>query len=241
MNSEEARKILELYRLENPDAADPQVAEALEFMRDDPELRRWFEQSCAFHAALREKFKAIPVPAGLKEAIVARNNIIYPAWWQKPVWFAAAAVLVLFFSLAILWVQPRAKDRFSDYRARMVRTALRQYRMEIVTNDLNEVRRFLEQRGAPSDYALPPGLEKLALTGGASLKWRGNPVSMVCFDRGDRQMLFLFVMDRSAVKDAPRSGPEYDGLRNDRRYEPLCQRICLMVEVRVDLVHVVDR
>jgi hypothetical protein len=26
---------------------------------------------------------------------------------------------------------------------------------------------------------------------------------MVCFDRGDGRMLYLFVMDRSAVKDAP--------------------------------------
>ena len=31
---------------------------------------------------------------------------------------------------------------------------------------------------------------------------------MVCFDRGDRQMLFLFVLGRSALKDAPSTAAE---------------------------------
>ena len=30
---------------------------------------------------------------------------------------------------------------------------------------------------------------------------------MVCFDRGDRQMLYLFVMNRSAVQDPPSASP----------------------------------
>jgi hypothetical protein len=31
---------------------------------------------------------------------------------------------------------------------------------------------------------------------------------MVCFDRGDKQMLFLFVMKRAALKDAPPPQPQ---------------------------------
>jgi hypothetical protein len=52
------------------------------------------------------------------------------------------------------------------------------------------------------------GLERLQLTGGGRLTWRSNPVAMVCFDRGDKQMLFLFVMKRSAVKDPPPETPQ---------------------------------
>jgi hypothetical protein len=44
--------------------------------------------------------------------------------------------------------------------------------------------------------------------GGGLLRWRSNPVAMVCFDRGDRQMLFLFVMDRSAIPDPPPTTPK---------------------------------
>ena len=50
-------------------------------------------------------------------------------------------------------------------------------------------------------------LERLHLTGVVRLTWRSNPVAMVCFDRGDKQMLFLFVMKRSAVKDPPPETP----------------------------------
>jgi len=37
----------------------------------------------------------------------------------------------------------------------MVRTALRDYRMDIVTNDLNQIRLFMKTNGAPADYVLP--------------------------------------------------------------------------------------
>jgi hypothetical protein len=36
---------------------------------------------------------------------------------------------------------------------------------------------------------------------------------MVCFDRGDKQMLFLFVMKRSAVKDPPPPTPQLGKVR----------------------------
>ena len=78
-------------------------------------------------------------------------------------------------------------------------------------------------RGAPADYDVPRGLERLQLTGGGRLTWRSNPVAMVCFDRGDKQMLFLFVMKRSAVKDPPpgnapslRGQPNADGQLDTR-------------------------
>ena len=79
--------------------------------------------------------------------------------------------------------------------------------MDLVTNDMRQIRQFMAQRGAPADYHVPRGLERLQLTGGGRLTWRNNPVSMVCFDRGDKQMLFLFVMKRSAVKDPPPKTP----------------------------------
>ena len=157
---------------------------------------------------MREKFQQIPVPAGLKETILSKDRIVRPAQWQLPLWLKAAAVLVLLLGLGAIWFQPRPRDRFSDYRSRMVRAALRQYRMEIVTNDLTAVRHFLAGRGAPADYVVPDELQKQKVAGGGRLEWRGNPVSMVCFEGGDKRMLFMFVVGRSALKDAPDSGTE---------------------------------
>jgi len=202
VTSQQAKEILALYR---PDAgaADPQMAEALEQVQRDPELRRWFEQHRAFQAAMRAKFRQIPVPQHLRETILASNPIVRPVWWQRRAWLATAAALALLLALSALWLAPRSNNRFSEYRSRMVRDALRQYQMDVVTNDLREVRQFVAQRGAPADYAVTNGLETLSVTGGGCLNWRGHPVAMTCFDRGDSQMVFLFVIARSALKDAP--------------------------------------
>ena len=215
MTSEEAKNLLSLHRPGTAEADDPQIAEALAQTRRDPELRQWFEQSCGFHEAVRQKLQQIPVPEDLPQAIMARcapllgngalaeDKIIRPRWWAGPGWLAAAAGIALLLGLAVFWLWPQRADRFADFRARMVRTAARQYRMDILTNNVTAVQQYLARRGAPADFAVTNGLEKLSVTGGVFSRWRNHPVSMVCFDRGDKQMLFLFVVHRSAFKDPP--------------------------------------
>ena len=199
-----------LYRSDQLDDADPQFAEALEQTKRDPELRSWFEQHRAFQQALREKFERLPVPPDLKEKILAQNKIVRPTvWWGKTAWLAAAAGIVLAVGWAAFWSKPQPHDRFADYRRRMVRTALRDYRMDLVTNNLNQIRLFMKTNGAPADYVLSKSLEHLSATGGGLIPWRDNRVAMVCFDRGDKQMLFLFVIARSAIRDAPPENPEW--------------------------------
>ena len=155
------------------------------------------------------QLELIEVPAHLKARILAPPNIVRPQiWWRSPVWLAAAASFALLIGLASLWFKPASADGFANFQSRMVSTALREYRMDIVTNDMSQVRQFMAARGAPADYEVAPGLSRLQLTGGGLLRWRNHPVSMVCFDRGDKQMLYLFVMDRSALKDPPPLRPQ---------------------------------
>jgi hypothetical protein len=203
VNSQQAKEILQIYRPGHPREPDPQVEEALEQTRRDPELRLWFEQQSAFHEAMAEKFRQIPVPPHLKEAILAANKVVPLPWWRSPVWLTAAAVFLLLLAVSSVWFRPGPENRFAGFRSRMVRTAELQYRMDILTNDLQQVRQFLARRGAPADFPLSKELEKLPVTGGRFLRWHNNPVSMVCFDRGDQQMLFLFVVNRAALLDAP--------------------------------------
>ncbi|MGD0262164.1 MAG: hypothetical protein ABSD29_20555 [Verrucomicrobiota bacterium] len=218
MNSAEAKAVLLLYRPGAADAADPPMTEALELARQDPELGRWFEEHRAFQKAMRAKFRQIEVPAHLKTSLLtlqpaAQTFIPPPAWWRRPVWLTAAVAALLLLGLAGVWLQPRAPDRFANYQSRMVSEAQREYRMDLLTNDMRQIRQFMASRGAPADYDLTPGLEHLRLTGGGRLTWRSHPVTMVCFDRGDQQMLFLFVMKRSAVKDPPPETPQLAKVR----------------------------
>ncbi len=212
MNREKAKEVLLLYRPATADMAEPEIAEAIELARRDPELGQWFEQHRAFQKAMRAKFRQIEVPAHLRTSLLiqgaAQPKALAPrAWWRSPVWLAAAAVLLML-GLVSVWRRPQPPNRFANYESRVVGEALREYRMDVVTNDMQQVRQVLAQRGAPADYQVPQGLERLQLTGGGRLTWRSHPVAMVCFDRGDKQMLFLFVMKRSAVKDPPPEAPQ---------------------------------
>jgi uncharacterized membrane protein YbaN (DUF454 family) len=211
MTVSEAREILLLYRPGTADAEEASMLAALALARQDLELGQWFAQHCAFQAALRAKFRQLEIPAQLKERLLAGPKVIRPAvWWQRPRWLAAAAAVALLIGLTGLWLRPSAPDRFANFQSRMVGTALREglYQMDVVTNDMRQVRQFLAAKGAPADYDVAPGLARLQLTGGGLLRWRSHPVAMVCFDRGDRQMLYLFVLDRAAVKDPPGATPQ---------------------------------
>ncbi len=72
---------------------------------------------------------------------------------------------------------------------------------------------YLAQKQAPADYILPAGLQKAALTGCAVEGWQNTKVSMICFRTGrplppgQQSDLWLFVVDRASVKDAPPPGP----------------------------------
>jgi uncharacterized membrane protein YbaN (DUF454 family) len=214
VNREEAKNVLLLYRPETADAGDPQIAAALALAKNDLELARWLEEHCARQNALRNKFRQIAAPAGLKEQIIseraAHERIIF---WRRNLVLATAAVAVAFLILAPFWFHSRADDTFAIYRSRMVGAALRGYAMDLVANNPAQIRAYLAQNHAPGDYVLPAPLEKVAVTGCAIESWQGVKVSMICFHTGkplppgEQSDLWLFVIDRASVKNAPPAGP----------------------------------
>ena len=74
MKLAQAREILLLYRPGTRDAEDPQIIEAMELARQDPELAKWFAQHQAFQLAMRAKFREIEVPAHLQANLLAGRN-----------------------------------------------------------------------------------------------------------------------------------------------------------------------
>lgn len=214
MTTAQAKSVLITVRSRQPDLSDGEVAEAWRQMEADPELRDWFEAQRKFHSVVRDSLQSLPVPDGLRERILANRKIIQLPWWRKQGgWFAAAAAVaaVVVFAAIVLnsHQRPAIDDSVATYRARMVRTVMRQYRMDIVTNDMVEVRRFLASNRAPAEYKLPPSLSHTPVSGAGVLSWQDRRVSMVCFDGGKDGTLFLFIADAEAVKRASIGGPEF--------------------------------
>jgi hypothetical protein len=204
---EKAKQVLLLFRSERDLEQDPELQEAYRLAQKEPELARWFEQHRHFQTAMRQKFRQIKAPEALKAELLAGDKIVRPVWPARQVWLAAAAAVVIFIGVALLLPWRTVPDRFADYRERMVGTALREYRMDLLTGDVAQLRQFAAAHGTPADFVVPNGLTKLQLTGGGELRWRSNPVTMICYDRGDKQMLFLFVLKKTALKDPPPSAP----------------------------------
>jgi hypothetical protein len=213
MNREQAKEILLLYRPGQDSAGDPELKEALVLAGQDPELGRWFEEHRCFQEAVRASFREITPPADFRETLLAARKVVPlpPARSRAAGWgvalVAAAALLMLLGVLGRFWPKPGLPDKFGDYQAMMVSRAILQYGMEFKTNNMSQLRQLIASKGAPADYTLTPALEKLPLTGGGTLQWRSNPVAMVCFERGTNDMIFLFVMNTSAVKDPPPATP----------------------------------
>jgi hypothetical protein len=203
MDSRQAREILARYRPGIDDAAEQEVKAALGCVRGDADLGRWFEQHTAVQTTIRAKLKAITPPPGLKEQILAERQIIRVRRWQP--WVAPLAVaagLALLF--ALVWrPQTPATNEFAAFRGRMVRSGLRDYRMDVLTSDLNRVRDYLTRNQACGDFVLTKGLAKLPPLGCALRTWQGRRAAMVCFDQGRQRVLFLYVINRSAVPGAP--------------------------------------
>jgi hypothetical protein len=211
VNRDEAKNILLLYRHGTADADDPQTAEALALAHRDPELARWLEIHCARQFVLREKFRQIAAPAGLKEQIISEQTALKKTTFRREKFtLAAMAALVLLVASAAFWFSQRGHDdTLAIYQNRMVGVALRGYAMDLLTNNPEQIRAYLAQNHAPADFVLPAALKQLALTGCAVEGWQGVKVSMICFRTGKppapggQSDLWLFVVDRASVRNPP--------------------------------------
>jgi hypothetical protein len=208
MTDNQAKEILKLYRPGSADAEDASFGEALALCERNPELKNWFAEHCALYSALRAKFKQIPVPEGLREQIVSERKVHAVPLWQKAVLLVGAVAVVGLVLSRIPWPQPPEPHDFAYYRAYMVGQADRQYTMDQLTNNLDQIRLFLTQKGAVTNYVLPDNLQKKALVAGCvETTFQGKAVSMICFQtrpmRPTDSDLWLIVTENSTTTENP--------------------------------------
>lgn len=196
MTTEQAKEILLRYRKGIPVIEDRALAEALEAAKNNPELGQWLSAHTLFQQQVCSELRSIQPPGELRSKILAGRPA--KAKWPKRTFIAAAAAILVLLGLASYWFQPKEEQTLAAFQARMVSFALREYSMDIVTNDVTAVRSFLQSQQAPADFPLPVGLVQAEVKGGAKLSWQNIPVAMVCFKLDPGETLYLFVLPSEA-------------------------------------------
>lgn len=211
MNSDEARTILLACRPGTADEHDPDVRAALAAVQRDPQLAAWWREQQAVQAALRDRLRELPVPPELRARLLAGPTVITVPWWRLTRVRALAIAAALVALLALVFVRPPSPEpeSFADFRERMVRTVIREYRMDVTTPVEAEVRAFLRANQGHGDYRLPPAMRDVPVFGAGRLTWKGRPVSMICFARRPGVLMYLFVADRTVFPDGPAAGPDF--------------------------------
>ncbi len=217
MDNEQAKLILHAYRPGGEDADDLFFADALEQARVDPEVGRWFAGQRAFDERMSGALQSCAPPARLRDSILLTGKISNlprrktrrPAW-RHPGMLALAAAIVVLFAVAIV-IRPRAERAAAHPMtvATFTKQALdlaSNVSLGKMSNDPAELRAWLAERGAPSNFEMPPGLRDVPGLGCQSYTINGAKVSLVCFMLSQDQIVHLFVVDKDALKDAAAGG-----------------------------------
>ncbi len=203
MNRDEAKVILQSYRPNDQDRDDPRFAEALALSERDPELKRWFEEQRAFDTMMQSHLQAIPVPAGLKQKLLARPRIISLEylWNWRPALAMAASLVLLAGGFAFWW-----KSRPVNFSVFAQEIASRSWDLcphcQYETKDLAQVKAWLAGRDAESNFQIPAALHHAQIRGCSVVHWRGHQVPVLCMYEGPRHM-HLLVAEELLVSGGP--------------------------------------
>jgi len=192
------------------DSENADVRAALDLLRTDPELARWFAAEQALDAALAGKLAGIPVPPALKADILAGPRVSRRrSGWRNPlVWAAAAAVLVVLGVVAV--PHPPAKiatvatlgEYRSDVGAAFAQMNAHGFKPDLGVGSMAEVARFVSSQHSPlGNPAAPGGLARVKPVACRVIEWRGQKVSIICVGRSGLEA-HVFVVDRKVIRDS---------------------------------------
>jgi hypothetical protein len=134
------------------------------------------------------------------------------SFWRKPAWMATAiaASLALLLTVGLLFTGSAPRADFAQYRVAMAEFVDgRIDRLDLMSRDVDELRAWLEQQGAPGDFVLPAGLAGRPALGCRLKEWNGQKVSLLCFELENREVAHLLVIDRNTLTGAPLEAPEF--------------------------------
>ncbi|MGI8431078.1 MAG: hypothetical protein ACR2MW_02145 [Chthoniobacterales bacterium] len=180
---------------------DPEMAKALKTAAADPALARWLEEEQAFDQAVAQHLAAIPAPFGLRTRILAQaEDVQHTSKLRWAFRIAATVALLLLFAQGVsFWrASQRGSDLPSEYAREMASFIQLPPPLQMESDNLGQIRNWLAEKNA-APVKVPARLAALAPLGCRVLSFRGQQVSLICFEREGKQLAHLFVVDRAAL------------------------------------------
>ncbi|ACB77055.1 hypothetical protein [Opitutus terrae] len=209
MTNNEAKFLLQAYRAGGLDASDPALAEALAQAKNDPALAAWFAREQAHATAIAAKLREIQPPAGLREMILAGVHADVQRQTQtqrryKRLWWGLAASLALLLSLAAWWrLTPIRGETLDQFAVNFVSHG---FMLQERSPDVAHLKAWLAARETPLPEKLPAEFARLRALGCRTLKFEGQDVSLICFERGGHEY-HVFVAHRADFAAPPSAVP----------------------------------
>ncbi|MFT3782299.1 MAG: hypothetical protein QM790_09810 [Nibricoccus sp.] len=209
MDNEEAKFILKAYRPNGSDAGDPRFVEALSQAERDPELRSWFEREQARDKAVATQLKSIPVPAGLRESILAGSklSVAQRPWWRHPAYIGLAASFVIVCSLAVFRKTRGDAMDWSALTATVIDDASHPERHGSHGDAVKRAVALLSNPSTRLSAPMPINVGELKSNGCRTLSVNGHQVAEICFERNGGEF-HLYVMERPAKTSVP-AAPQF--------------------------------
>jgi hypothetical protein len=206
MSRDEAKEILSAFRPGTEDESDPVFVEALQLAEHDRELAAWLTERQAFDSAVKRRLAGSPLPLGLFEEIrIGATLRQTKARHRRQRLFALAACLVLFLTLAGLWLHHRnftEPTQFAACRSEMVRVLQQFPRLDLETANLAQARGWFADRLHLLQIQFPAGLQRFPTIGCRTLDWHNHPLGLICF-MVDGEVVHFIVIPRSSIPDGP--------------------------------------
>ncbi len=220
MNREQAKQWLSAY-VEGMDLGSEQnLREALRLAETDPELRDWWHHQQEMDQRMRAALADVPVPDGLEQVLLTSVGAGpvspgVPAGFMR--WrgwiLAAAALLVLGLGTFLFLrnnealvqdlqasVSGTSEDSFDQFRDGMAYYIRKVYfQLDHKSDQLPSIEDWLQNHDTPAFGNLPGQLAALPTLGCKQLEWRGQKVSLVCFNTRDGKIVHLFILDREGA------------------------------------------
>ena len=212
MDRKEAQLILSALRPGGAEANEPLFSEALMLTESDPELNAWWQAQQSFDRRLAAKLREIPVPATLRDEILAAPKVVaLPPQWQHRSLLAAAAAVAILCVATSFWraEQNNRLDRLDFVDQVVGELGTKGPELAEFSTDHEQVKAWLKERNAPV-ADMPANLQSLPSIGCQEYIIHGHVVSVMCFTLTNGREAHLFTVDKSALRNPPSStGPQF--------------------------------